>query len=65
MPPSEIGGLTACAPERGPSRPTKKRAVELVALGLKVYEYMTEIGIKQEECCHFGNVMQTLLRLPD
>ena len=46
-------------------QPTKKRAVELVGLGLKVYEYMTEIGIKQEEYCHFGNVMQTLLRLPD
>jgi hypothetical protein len=48
-----------------PFQLTKKRVVELNQLGLKVYEYMNELGIKKEEYCMFGSIMQTLLSLPD
>ena len=66
--PEEMGGIgtnAACDQLRPPYQPTKKRAVELTQLGLKVYDFMNEIGIKKSEYCHFGNVMQTLLSLPD
>jgi len=47
------GGYRGCMPT-APYQPTKKRAVELIGLGMKVYEYMNEIGIKKEEYCISG-----------
>ena len=54
-----------CAPQAVGGSITKTRAIELVNLSMAVYEKMKELGIKDSEHCHFGRVMQDLLRLPD
>jgi hypothetical protein len=44
---------------------TKKRMVELTNIALKVCDFMKEQGIKPEEYCYFGRVMQNMVNLPD
>jgi hypothetical protein len=46
-------------------QPTKARYLELNQLANEIYKKMNELGIKKEEYCYFGSIMQRIIQLPD
>jgi hypothetical protein len=66
MPPENRGSCEQpSAPQEVCQKPclTKRRYVELVQLGLIASEELTKHGLKREEYCEFGRIMEKIMQL--